>query len=267
MAIKTPDADMSRYWVPILGATARILDLFYESDSELSLQQISATAKVGKTSAFRILYTLDRLGYVEKNDSTGRYRLGLRIIAAARATLANGGLVQIARRHLSRLHDEFHETVNLAILEKDHITYIEILESPLPFRVAETVGARVPWHSTALGKSIAAFLPEPQVKAILARAPLERLTSNTITTVRGFLEALVDVRAQGYSMDSEESQLGATCIAAPIFDGGNGIAGALSLSGPTPRIEDNRTNIINEIKQAATAITRSLKTGSSASET
>lgn len=259
-----PETEQSGYWVPILGSAIRILDAFYESDSDLSLHDVCAAAKVGKTSAFRILYTLDKLGYVERDASSRRYRLGLRIAAAARKVLAGGNLVRIARPHLSRLRREFQETINLAALERNQIVYLEILESPYPFRMAETVGAHVPWHSTALGKSIAAHLPEDQVKTILVRAPMKRLTPNTITTVGKFLEALAAVREQGYGLDQEEAVLGATCIAAPIFDGSDGIIGALSLSGPTPRVRGKQDRIANALKIAASAISHSLGKGRTA---
>jgi IclR family acetate operon transcriptional repressor len=249
----------SHYWVPILGAAARILDVFYESDSDLTLHQVSTAAKVGKTSAFRILYTLDKLGYVEKVPGSGHYRLGLRIAAAAQKAIASGNLLQIAHPYLKKLRDEFQETINLAAMERSRIVYLEILESPHPFRLAETVGAYIPWHSTALGKSIAAFLPEDQVKAALTRAPLRRSTPNTITSVRKFIEILAEVRHQGYSVDHEESVLGATCVAAPIFDGGDGVLGAVSLSGPTPRVQDKQKRVVAALRKAAATISRSFE--------
>ena len=114
-------ASRSSYWVPILGSAIKILEVFYGAESDLSLHQVSAKAKVGKTSTFRILYTLDKVGYVEKDPATGRYRLGLKIIAAARKALAGGNLVLVARPYMKKLRDELDETVNLAVLQKEEI--------------------------------------------------------------------------------------------------------------------------------------------------
>ncbi len=255
------DVNRSNYWVPILGSAIKILEIFYGAESDLTLHQVSAKAKVGKTSAFRILYTLDKLGYVEKDPATGKYHLGLRIIAAARKTLAGENLIQVARPHLKKLRDEFDETINLAALQKDEIVYLEILESPHPFRMTDTIGARISWHSTALGKSIAAFLPEERLKAVLKQSPLKRFTANTITSTREYSEVLSHVREQGYSLDSEESELGATCIAAPIFGDEAVVIGALSLSGPTPRIQDKQNKVAHSLKGVAAAISRSLSSG------
>jgi DNA-binding IclR family transcriptional regulator len=251
-------ANRSSYWVPILGSAMRILDVFYEADADLTLHEISAKAKVGKTSAFRILFTLDSVGYVEKDPASGKYRLGLGIIEAARKTLAGRDLVQVARPHLKKLRDEFEETTNLAALKDDKIVYLEIFESHHSFRMTDTVGSRVPWHSTALGKSIAAFLDQEKLKAVLKQSARKRFTPHTITGVREYSRELAKVREQGYSLDNEESELGATCVASPIFSGDNVVVGALSVSGPTPRIRDKQNKITAALKEASAAISRSV---------
>jgi IclR family transcriptional regulator, acetate operon repressor len=252
------DGNRSNYWVPILGSAIKILDVFYEADSDLTLHEITSKAKVGKTSAFRILYTLDKVGYVEKDAVTGKYRLGVGIVSAARKTLSAGNLIQIARPYLKKLRDEFGETTNLASLLKDEIVYLEIVESLHSFRMSDTVGSRVPWHSTALGKSIAAFLPEDRVKNLLKQSSMKRLTPHTITGLREYMEILSTVRIQGYSLDMEESELGATCVAAPIFGTEHAVVGALSISGPTPRIRDKQSKIIHSLRSVATTISRTL---------
>src|ERR1700677_3751888 len=236
----------------------RILDVFYEANADLTLHEISAKAKVGKTSAFRILFTLDSVGYVEKDPASEKYRLGLGIIEAARKTLAGRDLVQLARPHLKKLRDEFDETTNLAALKDDTIVYLEIFESHHSFRMTDTDGSRVPRHSTALGKSIAAFLDQEKLKAVLKQSARKRFTPHTITGVREYSKELAKVREQGYSLDNEESELGATCVAAPIFTGDNVVVGALSVSGPTPRIRDKQNKITAALKGASAAISRSV---------
>jgi DNA-binding IclR family transcriptional regulator len=252
-------SNRSSYWVPILGSAIKILEVFYGADADLTLQQVSAKAKVGKTSTFRILYTLDKVGYVEKDKNTGRYRLGGKIIAAARKAVVGSNLVLVARPYLKKLRDEFDETVNLAVLQKGEIVYLEILESPHAFRMTDSVGARVPWHSTALGKCIAAFLPESRVRSVLRGSGFKRFTANTITSMREYREVLTKVRHVGYSLDAEESELGATCIAAPIFAYEDEVVGAVSLSGPSPRIQDKQNKVAHALKVVAAAISHSLE--------
>ena len=212
------DVNRSNYWVPILGSAIKILEIFYGAESDLTLHQVSAKAKVGKTSAFRILYTLDKLGYVEKDPATGKYHLGLRIIAAARKTLAGENLIQVARPHLKKLRDEFDETINLAALQKDEIVYLEILESPHPFRMTDTIGARIPWHSTALGKSIAAFLPEERLKAVLKQSPLAALLQQIQSPAPANIQRSYHMSgSKGTAWTLEESELGAAHRSAHLW--------------------------------------------------
>jgi DNA-binding IclR family transcriptional regulator len=256
------EANRSGYWVPILGSAIKILEVFYGAEADLTLHEVSARAKVGKTSTFRILYTLDKCGYVEKDSATGKYRLGVRIIAASRKALVGGNLAIIARPYMKQLWDEFDETVNLAVLQKREIVYLDILESRHPFRMTDSIGARASWHSTAVGKCVAAFLPRDRVRAVLRQAPMKRLTVNTITSTRQYMEALAHVRALGYSLDAEESELGATCIAVPVLGYEEEILGALSLSGPTPRIQEKKNKVANALKAVAATISHSLSGGS-----
>ena len=250
------DRARSTYWVPMLGSALRILDAFYDSEVELSLHEVASIAKVGKTSAFRILFTLDKVGYVEKNPSNGKYHLGLKLISAARKTLSGGNLVQVARPYLLALRNEADETTNLAMLRKDEIIYLEIYESFHTFRMADTVGSRSPWHSTALGKVIAACLPADVVKAVLTNFRMKRFTANTICTPKDYLAALEKVRAQGYGLDNEENELGASCVAVAILNQEKALIGALSVSGPTPRIREKQNKIIAALRKTSTAISK-----------
>jgi DNA-binding IclR family transcriptional regulator len=252
-------ADRARstsYWVPMVGSAIRILETFYGARAELSLAEVAALAKVGKTSAFRILFTLERLEYVEKNSSNGKYRLGLKLISAARKTLVGGDLVQVARPYLVELRSEFDETANLAALRKEEIIYLEICESTHPFRMVDTVGSRVPWHSTALGKCIAAFLPKDTVKAVLRESGMKRFTPHTIISSKKYLASLATVREQGYGIDVDETELGAACIAVPIFNYGKTVVGALSVSGSTHRIQERQNRIIVSLKKATATISK-----------
>lgn len=246
------------YWVPILGSSIKILETLSDAQSELTLHQISTLAKVGKTSAFRILYTLQRAGYVERDPSAGNYRLGLKVLELARGLRSQATLAAVARPYLLDLRDAFGETANLAILNEDKIVYAEIVESRNIFRMTAAIGSWVPWHSTALGKSIAAFLPRSKVKALLKHHSFERFTPYTITSRRGFMQALRKARETGYSLDEEETELGALCIGVPILNGDGIAIGAISVSGPRARIRRQRKAVVVALWKVSAAILKSL---------
>lgn len=247
-------ADRKDYWVPMVGNALRILEAFDDPGVELSLHEISSRTSVSKTSALRILVTMGKLGYVVRSQETGRYQLGLKVIEIARRLASGRNLVQIARPLLKNLHAQFNETVNLAVLRSMDIVYVEILESNQAFRMVTEVGSRVPLHSTALGKSVAAFLPPKKLQPLLEAVVFTRHTPRTITSRAQFLKELASVRQRGYSLDNEETEIGAFCIAAPIVSGQGEAVAAISLAGPTYRMRARWRSMVRELKKAAVSI-------------
>ncbi len=252
-------ASESRYWVPILGHAIRTIEIFEDADTQLNLQEITARTGISKSSVFRILYTLEHLGYVGKNSETRKYHLGLRILEIAHRARATRNVVQLARPYMRELQNQFLETVNLAVFQNNDIHYVDILESSQAFRMTGEVGSRAPFHATAVGKSIAAFLPEGALKALLAGKRLPRFTRNTVTTQAAFLKMLAKVRQQGYGVDNEETERGAFCVGVPIFNGGDQATHSISVSGPVHRVRTQAKAIIRELLRVSAGISHDLK--------
>ncbi|NED96409.1 IclR family transcriptional regulator [Phytoactinopolyspora alkaliphila] len=208
-----------------------ILNVLQESSNGMTLAQISSTVKLAKASAFRYLWTLEKHRYVEREGNSGSYRLGLGFVGMQSRHLEV--LRERARNSLERLRDETGESANLGMLDGDQIRYLDVAESKRWVRMATRSGHRDPLHCTALGKAIAAQLPEAQVRGILTRAGMERRTDNTITAVDDYLEELNKVRRRGYAIDDGENDVDGRCVAAPIL--GTSLPAALSVSGPASR--------------------------------
>jgi DNA-binding IclR family transcriptional regulator len=254
------DKDMPpSYMVPMVMQTFKILEAFPESGLQISLREISILTEVNKTSVFRILFSLERLGYVVKDAKTGKYQLAFKITGLARKAAAGFKLSLVAKPYLEDLRDRFEETVNLAAIQDGKIFYQDILESPHSFRMVATVGSLIPLHSTAIGKAIAAFQPAEQLRTMMKGYKFRSLTLNTIRSRRKFLMGLSNVRRQGYSLDNEESEVGASCVGAPILNSSEHALGAISISGPTLRIRSKRPMIIEALVDAASSISETLK--------
>lgn len=253
------DASRSKYWVPILGHAIRTIELFVEPDTQLTLQEVSARAKISRSSAFRILFTLEILGYIRKNPDTRKYGLGMRIVEIAfRGRASRNHIVQIARPYMRELQNRFGETVNLAALQNNAIYYLDILESAQAFRMSADVGAAAPVHASAIGKAIAAFLPPQGLRALLAGKRFKRFTPNTVANRAALARALSKVRQQGYGLDSEEVELGAFCAAVPILNGDGYATHALSVSGPAHRVRGQLKSIIRDLLRVSSAIKEDL---------
>jgi DNA-binding IclR family transcriptional regulator len=136
---------------------------------------------------------------------------------------------------MRELLDRFQETVNLGVLEENAVVYVEILESLKAFRTAARVGGRDLPHATAIGKAMLAFLPEKDVERMAADTGLPKRTENTISALPRLKEELAGVRQRGYAVDFEETEVGACCVGAPIFDHRGEVVAAISISGPAFR--------------------------------
>ncbi len=203
-----------------------ILDTFGPDDRELSLTQVAQRASLPKSTAHRLVSDLVTWGGLERTE--GGLRLGMRVFELGRSVPVQRDLGNVAMPFLRDLYDITGKTVNLAVLDKGEIVYVEKLEaSGSP--TATRPGGRLPLHCTALGKAMLAFSP-PCVSDETIRAGLNSVTERSITSVAVFRRELAAVRTSRLAFDREELVPGLFCIATPIFDGEGILAGAISVS-------------------------------------
>lgn len=227
----------------------------------LSFQAVSAALPFAKTTVHRILYSLQKLGYVERDDSKALYRLGPRFFELTEPAVHFRRLQSVAASVMTELLVRFSENVNLGVIDNGQVAYINVLQSPSALRVAAHPGQRNPVHSTALGKVIAAFLPEEEVAAIIERCPPIKMTPKTITQRAHFLQHLASVRERGVAFDLGENVEGVICIGAPIFDQHGRVVAGISMSGPASRMEAKLPRLQEEAKEAGLKISRMLGSG------
>ena len=252
-------ASKANYWVPILGHAIRTLEVFDDADTRLSLREITTRVHISKSSAFRILFTLESLGYIRRDLETRKYCLGLRVLEIAKRVTGTRNVVHIARPYMRDLQSRFAETVNLVSLHSNDIYYAEIAESHQAFRMSADVGSHAPVHASAVGKTIAAFMPKKRLTALLAGKRFTRFTRNTLTTLRAFTAELAKVRRRGYAIDNEEVERGAFCVGVPLLNDQGQATHAISISGPAHRVQPQKEEIVRELLRVSAALSRELK--------
>ncbi|MFQ5966778.1 MAG: IclR family transcriptional regulator [Acidimicrobiia bacterium] len=221
------------YSVRAVERVLDILDVLQRASGAVSLGEVAEGARLPKSSTFRYLSTLESRRYVEREEDTGSFRLGLAFLPFH--TRQFEVLGNRAKPILRELRDRFEETTNLGVLDGSRVAYLEIVESPRTTRMAARGGDRDPIHSTALGKAIAAGLPEEEVRRILMTEGMPQLTPNTITDVETLLEAIAEVGLRGYAVDDRENVYDGRCVAAPVK--GLSVPTAISLSAPATRLK------------------------------
>lgn len=247
----------ARNHVELVARTFRVLEALARGPAEL--REIAARTGLGKSTAFRILYTLKELGYVEQTGPTAPYNLSWKMTALARRAGADRVLAEAARPHLVRLRDELEESAWLAELRRGAVVITDGVHAAHKLRLSLDLGDACPLHASALGKAVAAWLPESVRGQMLGEGPLPRYTRRTITSRARLAEELERVRHSGYSVNDEETVEGAFLAGAPVFDAEGRVCAAISVSAPKTRLAPGkRRAMIAAVRRTAVQLSREL---------
>ncbi|WP_274426479.1 HTH-type transcriptional regulator BhcR [Chelativorans sp. YIM 93263] len=206
----------------------------------LSLTEIAQASGQAASTAYRILITLEKHGIVQFDEPAQLWHVGLEAFRIGSSFLGRTRIVEQSRPVMQRIMTATGETANLAIIDQGEVIFVSQVETHEPIRAFFRPGTRGPVHASGIGKALLAFLPQPQIEALLMRAPLDAFTKKTIVLPSALIAEIETIRARGWSIDDEEGTLGMRCIAAPIFNQlGEAVAG-VSLSGPAFRVTPER---------------------------
>jgi len=230
--------------VKTLARGLMVLEKLAEAPDGLSITELAKTFEVDKGGMSRVLQTLSKYGFAEKDELTRKYLLGAEVVRLSRTLLNRMELRITAKPYLQELVDQSGECAHLAILAKGEALYIDQAESSSALRVNTDVGILAPLHCTALGKIFLAFtdFPIPEI--------LQSYTIRTITDPSTLRHHVDQIKNQGYAMDDEEYNPGVRCIAVPVFDYRNRCIAAIGISGPTSRLPlENIDNVIKTVQE------------------
>lgn len=234
-----------------------ILDLLAER-SEAGVTEIAYAIGVHKSTASRLLASLEAGRLVEQTTHRGSFRLGFGLMRLAAPVSGRMDVTREGLPVLEALAAEVGETVNLAVLRGTDVVNLEQVRGPATITTVNWVGQPTPLHATSSGKVLlAAFAPD-DLAAFLAR-PLPRFTPQTITEAPELERELVRVREQGYATTTEELELGLDAVAAPVRDAGGRVVAAISVSGPVYRLDAARmAEVAPAVVAAAADLSRRL---------
>jgi IclR family transcriptional regulator, KDG regulon repressor len=242
-------------------AVDRALDIllcFKQDMASLSLSHIAEQVDIPKSTAHRLLATLESRRFVYRDCATATYRLGFRFIEMAALVLQHADLQRYIQPHLHRLSAECGESVDLALLDDADVVYLQVVESAQRVRIAAEVGHRLPVFCTATGRAFMAYLPDTQVRTILSKG-LTRYTESTRVTLPDLHEALRVTRELGFAMSEQEYERDINAVAAPILDANGYPVAVIAVVGPSFRLPRERMLQVGPIVRATTeAIAREM---------
>jgi DNA-binding IclR family transcriptional regulator len=203
---------------------------------EAGVTEVAAELGVHKSTAFRLVAALESRGFVEQLADRGKYRLGFGVVRLAGAAAAQLDIARQGRPICEALAADLQETVNIAILDGDRAVNVSQARGPAALSTHNWVGQGTPLHATSSGKVLLAYASDAVRKDVLSRE-LPRYTPATISdpeVLRQHLDLIVD---QGWAATAEEYEVGLNALAAPVRGADGDVFAALSVSGPSFRID------------------------------
>jgi DNA-binding IclR family transcriptional regulator len=231
----------------ILGVLARL--------GQAGVTEIAVELGVHKSTAFRLVSTLEAHELVEQTEERGKYRLGLGLVRLAGASTARLDVVQQARPVCRRLAAECGETVNVAVLSDRAALYVDQVAGGTTLPSHNWVGQHIPLHATSNGKVLLSGLETDEVDRRVEALP--SYTESTITDRARLREELARVRELGYAVATDELELGLTALAAPVHSAHGDVVASVSVSGPSYRLPETRlSELVALVIEAADEVSR-----------
>lgn len=229
-----------------------LLKVIEQSPGGMTNAEIARRMSIPKTTCSYIARILEREGYLTKDVASGRYKIGLAVVALAHGALREVGIRTVAEPALYRLTNQTGLSGGIGVLAQRHVLLVDRVEEPqFVNRALETaakasaprrapayrgradrdIGRELPMHSTALGKVLLAFQPRQRVLELIADRELARSTPKTVTSKTRLLAELDQVRKQGYAIVDGEAYSDLCSLAVPILGSDDTVQAALSVNG------------------------------------
>jgi DNA-binding IclR family transcriptional regulator len=245
------------YIVPSLKNSFTILEILANNNG-FTLQEISQRTSIPKTTVFRILYTLEQEGVIEKKDD--KYTIGFRVIKFGMVALSKMELRNIAIPLLYELSIKLGETSHLAVLSDRKSLIVEVCDSPHPVKISSRPGTLVSLNCSATGKVLLAFaIGFKNIDEYFKEMKLEKRTENTITSISALKKEIQKILDQGFAVDNEEYYENVRCVAAPIKNAFGNTVAAIGITATTFRFKPEMIQSAStEVLRAASEISKKL---------
>ena len=244
----------------MLQKLSRVLNLFTPDRAELSVRDIARPFKWPKSTAYRILSRIQQIGFLDRDERTGLYRLGIRLAIYGELARHSTSLQRIVSPILHRLSATTSETATLMLLNGQEGVTVDVVESFQPLMLPGLLGGRMPLHATAGGKALLAWAHASRHEALL-RPPFERFTQTTITDPAELMRELDKSRKRGYTIVNGEHFENVVGVGVPIHDHQGNVPAALTVAGPRHRATGKLEMMAAAAMAAAASVSATLGYG------
>ncbi|MCI1003647.1 MULTISPECIES: IclR family transcriptional regulator [unclassified Herbaspirillum] len=253
------EESQDKYSVPGLERGLRLLCEFSRQDKTLSAPELARRLDIPRSTVFRLLATLERMGFVERADGGRDYRLGMSVLRLGFEYLASLELTEIGRPLLERLRDEIGYSCNLVVRDGRSIVYVAKSVTQTAFTSHVNVGTRLPAHATVLGRVLLEDLTLPQLRTLYPEEHLEVFSSNTPKTVVELFDMVQADKERGFVLQEGFFETSISTVAAPVRDHSGNVVAALGATIPSPHIDASQLDVIvARVRETAAELSRLL---------
>lgn len=249
----------ARYLVPALSRGLELLLQFNRDEPALTGAELSRRMALPRASVFRMLQTLEAMGFVERIGESATYRLGLGVLRLGFEYLASMELSEHGRPVLDALRDQTGYSAHLVVRDGTEVVFVAKAAGRSAIFNSVQVGARLPAHATVLGRLLMGGKSAQELATLYAGQTLKSFTARTPTTLAQ-LKKMIDAEArQGHAISEGGFESGISVVAAPVFDLAGKVAAAVSVTVPQPAIDARlATTLVAAVRDAARRLTQRL---------
>ena len=246
------------YSVPSVIKAFKMLEIISESGMDMSISELSRGLELSKGTVFAITSTLGKLGVLVRDPVTKKFSLGYTLLELGRKAFTREDVRKVAREPMEDLMEEIQETVFLGVLNGDHVTILDVVESKRELKITAPSGTRLPLLAGATGKVFLANIDRDRAREVIDSLGLTAYTPNSIIDVHRYMEELEEVKERGFATDDEEYIRGIRALACPL--GADPLPHAIWVVGFSASLDDKKMVwVIDELRKTSHFISEALK--------
>src|SRR5215813_11444372 len=249
------DADSRDGGVQSVDRALSIIETLAEDDEGYRLTDLAVRTGLSTSTVHRLLATLESRRFVQFDRAESKWHVGVRSFTVGASFARRRNFTAQAIPYLRKLRDLTRETANLAVVDDEFIIVLTRMESREIMRSLTKVGGRVAMVTSGVGKAVLATYADEDVSAIIRHHGMPHLTEKSIARASDLFRELAIIRMQGYAVDDEEARMGLRCVAAVVFNDCSEPQAAISVSGMTSRVTEER---LSELGRAVREVTAEL---------
>ncbi len=247
------------YFAPSVKKAFEILRVISRSREGMGISELARNLDMAKSTVHGMTSALEESGAVRRDPVTKRYTLGFTLFELGRAAYSQVDLKLLARPIMETLMEKTGTSVFLGLLNGEHVTILDVVESKSELKITSPIGTRLPLIAGAVGKVILSRMDEDQAIKLVRKKGLNRFTANTMTSPELYLEEIRSARKRGYATDDEEYIAGVRAVASPVLEESQ-LMGALWAVGFKASLDGEKMKtLIAETRKAAEAINRRVR--------